>query len=51
MTYPEKEIRELCKQYPNDKELLPILAEKFGWTIQQAYIATEQFRRPKYNYN
>lgn len=51
MNYPEEELRELCARYPSDEELLPIVAERFGWTIGQAYIATEPFRRPAENYN
>ena len=49
--YPHKELKELCDKYPLDEDLLPIVAQKFNWTIGQAYIATEQFRRPKENYN
>lgn len=44
------DIKRLCDIYPTDAELLPILCEKYKWTIGQAYMATEQFRRPE-NYN
>ena len=49
--WQEKVLKELCETYPKDEDMLPIAANMFGWTIGQAYIATEPYRRPKENYN
>lgn len=49
--FPEARIRELYKQVDgNQDKLLKLLSEEFGWTVPQAYIATEFLYRPE-NYN
>lgn len=45
---PEQRIREIFAE--NDRErwaVLEAVATEFGWTIQQAYIATEFLFRPE----
>lgn len=45
---PEKRIKEIYDQYNGDHDkVLIAVAKEFGWTIQQAYIATEHLYRPE----
>lgn len=49
--FPEKRIREIYKEHNGDHEkVLQAVAKEFGWTIQQAYTATEFLYRPE-NFN
>lgn len=47
MAFPEKRIRELYDQVAGDQDkLFELLMKEFGWTREQAYIATEFLYRP-----
>jgi hypothetical protein len=45
MAFPEKKLAELWVKYDGDPERLEKIADRFGWTVQQAYIATDHLAK------
>lgn len=50
--FPRERLKQLYEECSGSfDKMAPILEKEFGWTVQEAYIATEHLFRPKENYN